>query len=163
MFVLTPFHSALNKQKQFKRFIILFRFLLDPILYIQIQDQTFLKREFWKIENLIFRKCQMVMKISKHSSSKIICRSHWKIRYFQKLQNYRYEFTFDLRVRFNDHFKSKLKYFNPKYKKLLRLLIWILWAPLDAEKSYMRNIVQKFDFTRAEIAWVELKSNKPVG
>ena len=48
-------------------------------------------------------------------------------------------------------------------KKIPHLLIPILWPPLDAEKSYIRKIVPKTDFTGIQIVWVELKSNKPVG
>ena len=49
------------------------------------------------------------------------------------------------------------------HKKIPHLLTLISWAPLDAEKSYIRKIVQKIDLTGVEIMWVELKSNKPVG
>ena len=48
-------------------------------------------------------------------------------------------------------------------QKISHLLILIYRARIDAEKRYAEKMTQKIDFTGVEIAWVELKSNKPVG
>ena len=49
-------------------------------------------------------------------------------------------------------------------KKIPHLLIPIIWTPFDAEKSIIRKIVQKIDFTEVKMAWVEFKSyNELVG
>ena len=45
-------------------------------------------------------------------------------------------------------------------KKIPHLLMPMTFPRLDAEKSSIFKTTQKFDFTWAEIAWVELKSNK---
>ena len=48
-------------------------------------------------------------------------------------------------------------------QKISHLLILIYRARIDAEKRYAEKMTQKIDFTGVEIAWVEWKSNKPVG
>ena len=45
-------------------------------------------------------------------------------------------------------------------KKIPHLLMPMTFPRLDAEKSSILKTTQKFDFTWAEIAWVELKSNR---
>ena len=45
-------------------------------------------------------------------------------------------------------------------KKISHLLILILRARLDAEKSNSQKTGQKMDFTGVEIAWVDMKSNE---
>ena len=47
-------------------------------------------------------------------------------------------------------------------KKISFLLIPILWASSDAEKSYIRKIAKKSILRGLEVRWVELKSNKLV-
>ena len=46
------------------------------------------------------------------------------------------------------------------HKKISHLLILILRARLDAEKSNSQKTGQKMDFTGVEIAWVDMKSNE---